>query len=136
MDSGDSKFLMMDSVNNKDSSKDYSPQQRKGSSKVKRYQSQSPPVTNCTRGNQTPNLQSTPELVTKHYMVAKGAEESTTPESLLQEDLQNPYRKRSPHICFNSNPEVLSGLQLPGDQPPGSSYPKLDLLDGKDKSRL
>ena len=89
-------------------------------------------MTNCTRGNQTPNLQSTPELVTKHYMVAKGAEESTTPESLLQEDLQNPYRKLSPHICFNSDPEVLSGLQLPGYQPSGSSYHNLNLLDDKD----
>ncbi len=45
-------------------SKESSPQQRLGSIKGKRCQLQSPPVSNRTQGNQTPNLQSTPELAT------------------------------------------------------------------------
>ena len=109
MDSGDSEGLTLESVNNKESS----PQQRKGASKGKSSQLQSPPVSNRTRGNQTPNLQSTPELATKHYSTINQNEDTTIPESLFQEDHLNPYRQRSPHICFNSDPEVLMGLQLP-----------------------
>jgi len=128
MNSGDSEVHPVEGVNKLESS----PQQRKGASKGKRSQLQSPPVSNRTRGNQTPNLQSTPELATKHSSTAIHNLDPPIPESTGQEDTQNPYLQRSPHICFNSNPEVLLGLLLPGDTPPGTSYPKLDLSVDED----
>ena len=50
------------------------------------------------------------------------------------DDLLNPYRKLTPHIRFNSNPKMLFGLQLPDNQLPGLSFPKLDLPDEYKKS--